>query len=104
MAEYHNNIKTARKGRKRPCKNYLNCNKTKYMAQNSNSECQYEVERNIYIFSYSASSEFSGITDNATAFVGCDAGKVCYIYTVRNKFIVNLFIYIGRYNGSYNTQ
>ena len=25
-----------------------------------------------YIFSYSASSEFSGITHNATAFVGCD--------------------------------
>ena len=29
-----------------------------------------------YIFSYSSSSEFSGITHNATAFVGCDDGKV----------------------------
>jgi hypothetical protein len=27
-------------------------------------------------FSYSASLQFSGITHNATAFVGCDAGKV----------------------------
>jgi hypothetical protein len=32
-----------------------------------------------YIFSYSASSEFSGITHDATAFVGCDAGKVCQL-------------------------
>ena len=29
-----------------------------------------------YIFSYSSNSGFSGITHNATAFVGCDAGKV----------------------------
>ena len=29
-----------------------------------------------YIFNYSASSEFSGITHNATAFVGCDDSKV----------------------------
>ena len=29
-----------------------------------------------YIFSYSASLEYSGITHNATSFVGCDAGKV----------------------------
>ncbi|CAB3999651.1 Hypothetical predicted protein, partial [Paramuricea clavata] len=28
-------------------------------------------------FSYSASSQFSGITHDATAFVGCDAGKCC---------------------------
>ena len=34
-----------------------------------------------YIFSYSASSEFSGITHNATAFVGCDAGKVRSLLT-----------------------
>ena len=34
-----------------------------------------------YIFSYSASSEFSGITHNATAFVGCDAGKVRSLVT-----------------------
>jgi hypothetical protein len=32
-----------------------------------------------YIFSYSASSEFSGVTHDATAFVGCVAGKVCKI-------------------------
>ena len=34
-----------------------------------------------YIFSYSASSEFSGITHNATAFVGCDDGKVRSLVT-----------------------
>ena len=34
-----------------------------------------------YIFSYSASSEFSGITHYATAFVGCDAGKVRSLVT-----------------------
>ena len=34
-----------------------------------------------YIFSYSASSEFSGITHYATAFVGCDAGKVRLLVT-----------------------
>ena len=34
-----------------------------------------------YILSYSASSEFSGITHNSTAFVGCDAGKVRSLLT-----------------------
>ena len=34
-----------------------------------------------HIFSYSANSEFSGITHNSTAFVGCDAGKVRSLVT-----------------------
>jgi hypothetical protein len=39
----------------------------------------------IWIFSYSASSEFSGITHDATAFVGCDAGKVCIRLTATSS-------------------
>ena len=36
-----------------------------------------KVTKKHYVFSYSASSEYSGITHDATAFVGCDDGKVC---------------------------
>jgi hypothetical protein len=41
--------------------------------------CKQVLYITYYIFSYSASSQFSGITHDATAFVGCDAGKVCKI-------------------------
>ena len=41
-----------------------------------NKERTQFIYHNYRLLSYSASSEFSGITHNATAFIGCDDGKV----------------------------
>ena len=52
-----------------------------------------------YVFSYSASSEFSGITHNATAFVGCDANKVRSLVTSLEYLvsIISLVTYYSSY-------
>lgn len=44
-----------------------------------------------YMFSYSAISEQSGITDNATAFIGCDNGKVLTLVERKVEFVALMF-------------
>ena len=44
------------------------------------------------LYSYSGASSFSGITHDATAFVGCDSGKVSLLYALRAVITLHLYM------------